>query len=108
MPKSKATKSREKPQEELGMQRMRKAKAKKPRSQEAKKPRRQRNQKRKNIFLHIHFRKWKRALQSKPGATQQTNLHNVTIIPKAELKDQQVKDLYHGELVIPPGELALK
>ena len=25
-----------------------------------------------------------------------------TIIPKAEIRDPQVKDLYHGELVIPP------
>ena len=25
---------------------------------------------------------------------------------KAELRDPQVKDLSHGELVIPPGELA--
>ena len=27
--------------------------------------------------------------------------------PKAESRDPQVKDLYHGELVVPPGELAL-
>ena len=31
-----------------------------------------------------------------------------TIIPKAELRDPQVKDLYHGELVIPPGKLTVE
>ena len=31
-----------------------------------------------------------------------------TMIPKAELTDPQIKDLHHGELVIPPGELAMK
>ena len=27
-------------------------------------------------------------------------------IPKPELRDPQAKDLCHGELVLPPGELA--
>ena len=33
-----------------------------------------------------------------------------TIIPKAEVRDLQVKDLYHGELVLPQlmGELVPK
>ena len=32
----------------------------------------------------------------------------VYAIPEAELRKPQVKDPYHGELVIPPGELATK
>ena len=28
---------------------------------------------------------------------------NVAVIPKAELQDPQVKDLFHDELVIPPN-----
>ena len=31
-----------------------------------------------------------------------------TILPKAELRDFQVKYLYHGEPVLPSGELAIE
>ena len=33
---------------------------------------------------------------------------NLAKTPKAELRDPQVKDPYHGELVILPGEFAIK
>ena len=31
-----------------------------------------------------------------------------TITPKAEFRDPQIQNLYHGELTIPPGELTMK
>ena len=31
-----------------------------------------------------------------------------TVFPKPALRDRQVKELYHCELVLPPGELAKK
>ena len=33
---------------------------------------------------------------------------NFSTIPEAESSDPQVEDLYHGKLVLPPCELALK
>ena len=37
----------------------------------------------------------------------QTESANCTLVPKAEFRDNQGKNLYHGELALPPGELTI-
>ena len=61
------------------------------------------------VGRHPSNKKYEQKSQQSPQAMQSlATFVSLCYVPKAELRDPQVEDLHHGELVVHPGELATR